>query len=70
MSPQKMFACWFNTRFFLTDEEIQNNVPTNNTGDNNRILTFNKGDLDKACKDTKHKDYSDTFRMDVVFHQV
>jgi hypothetical protein len=80
LNPQKLFACWFNTRFFLTDEEIQTNTINNNNNNNtnnniidsstNRVLTFLKCDLDKACKDTKHKDFSDTFRMDLVCSQI
>jgi len=53
---QKMFAFWFNTRFLELDEE---------SGTYKLILK--KKELDKACKDKKHKLYSDVFRVELIF---
>jgi phosphatidylinositol-3,4,5-trisphosphate 3-phosphatase/dual-specificity protein phosphatase PTEN len=97
---QKMFSCWFNTRFFMTDGELAerarqtgltqpngvnwSNATTSGAGSAEvfhsqapnanapqlRLFPIPKSDLDKACKDTKHKEYLDTFRVEFIFQSI
>ncbi len=53
---EKLFQCWFNTRFIRTD--MSSGEPR---------LIVPKKDLDKACKDTKHKKYSPDMHLEIVF---
>jgi len=53
---QAMFQFWFSTRMLEPDSEE----------DGTYRLILKKRELDKACKDKKHKNYSDVFRVEVV----
>jgi len=56
----KMWAFWFNTRFL---------VPDSNDNDEEETYRYvlKKKELDKACKDKKHKAYSDGLRVELFF---
>jgi len=59
LSTVKMFQCWFNTRMLEPESK-------NAEYQTYRII-LKKNELDKACKDKKHKLYSDQLRVEVTF---
>jgi len=66
---EKLFQLWFNTRF-MTDEDIvkdEENEDDDEEGSRLIRLSFQKWQLDKACKDTQNKTYSDSFRLELIF---
>jgi phosphatidylinositol-3,4,5-trisphosphate 3-phosphatase/dual-specificity protein phosphatase PTEN len=64
----KLFQFWFNTRFLVGEDEDR--VLTQSRDNSMLQLVLPKSELDKACKDTKHKIFSDTFKIELIFHQV
>jgi phosphatidylinositol-3,4,5-trisphosphate 3-phosphatase and dual-specificity protein phosphatase PTEN len=54
---QKVFQCWMNTRFFMPTLECASKYE----------VFLNKIDLDKACKDTKHKQNPAELAMQALF---
>lgn len=56
---EKLFQLWFNTRFITFEEE-------GGTLSKDVRLIFQKSQLDKACKDTGHKLYSDQFHIELL----
>lgn len=48
----KMFVFWVNTNFFPTDKNV---------------LVLKKFDLDKACKDKKHKAFDAEFSIEIHY---
>eukprot|EP00762_Andalucia_godoyi_P007622 ANDGO_00848.mRNA.1 Phosphatidylinositol 3 len=52
---EKTFHFWFNTCFVSTEE---------------KKLTLTKDEIDKACKDSKHKDYDANFGVTLFFEVV
>jgi len=57
---EKLFQLWFNTRFITFEDEGTKDVR----------LIFQKSQLDKACKDTGHKLYSDTFHIELLLKSI
>jgi len=55
----KMWAFWFNTRFLVPDSD--------NEEEETYRLILKKKDLDKACKDKKHKAFSDALSVEILF---
>jgi len=53
---EKLFQCWLNTRFVRTD--LSSGEPR---------LVVPKRELDKACKDLKHKKFPESFCLEIVF---
>jgi len=56
---EKLFHCWLNTRFMQLE---QNNGELS--------ITVPKAELDKACKDSKHKKYAQDMYLQLTFGNV
>jgi len=55
---KKLFQIWFNTRYIQLQAQDENDNPS---------VVFHKVDIDKVCKDTKHKNYLENFKLEIVF---